>query len=319
MTLASCSSAAWQVVLAQGVLFGIGGIILNFVHVSVFVEWFSEEKQSQAMGIIWTGYRLGELAFPLICQRLLDKHGYEETLRVLIAPMLTLLAPSIILLRGRYPASRVITEPTQPVRSKMAVLKSPDLLFHLLVSLMWDLVINVPTMFITTFGADIKLDTSERAIAFSLYTLSNMIGTYALGWISSPNNFEILLALCAFSTSFVHLVIWGFTKTRFGLFSYAIAVGLTSGGSDNCLYPFYSEMSGGDGDLFRTIHSLFSFVGGIATLSVGPVGTALLRLSPAVQAGSYAISKYQYLVFYAGGTMMVNGILHLAHIYFMWK
>jgi hypothetical protein len=230
MTLASYSSAAWQVVLAQGVLFGIGGIILNFVHVSVFVEWFSEEKQSQAMGIIWTGYRLGELAFPLICQRLLDKHGYEETLRVLIAPMLTLLAPSIILLRGRYPASRVITEPTQPARSKMAVLKSPDLLFHLLVSLMWDLVINVPTMFITTFGADIKLDTSERAIALSLYTLSNMIGTYALGWISSPNNFEILLALCAFSTSFVHLVIWGFTKTRFGLFSYAIAVGLTSGG-----------------------------------------------------------------------------------------
>lgn len=64
-------------------------------------------------------------------------------------------------------------------------------------------------------------------------------------------------------------------------------------GSDNCLYPFYSEMAGGDSDLFRTIHSLFSFVGGVATLSVGPVGTALLRLAPTVQRDAYALGKYQ--------------------------
>ncbi|KAF2180471.1 MFS general substrate transporter [Zopfia rhizophila CBS 207.26] len=291
--MASCATTAWQIVLTQGILFGCGGIILNFVHVSVFIEWFTEEKQSQAMSIIWAGYRVGELAFPPVCQWLLDKHGYEETLRVLIAPMLALLLPSIMLLRGRYPVAQVTTEPPSPPGSKLAALRSPNVLFHLLISLMLDLVINVPTMFVTRFGADIGLGTPDIALALSVYTLCNLVGTTVFGWISHSGNYESLLALCAVTTSLSHLLIWGFTTTKFGLFGYAIAAGISSGGQDNCLYPFYSEISGKDGDLYRTIHSLFSFVGGIAILSVGPVGVALLRLSPDITEGAYALGKYQ--------------------------
>ena len=41
------------------------------------------------------------------------------------------------------------------------------------------------------------------------------------------------------------------------------------------------------------IHSLFSFFTGIAILSVGPVGTALLKLSSEVDVQAYAIGKYK--------------------------
>lgn len=58
MVMASCVSFAWQIVFSQGLMFGIRGIILNFVHVSVFSEWFGK-KQGQAMGIIWLGYSVG--------------------------------------------------------------------------------------------------------------------------------------------------------------------------------------------------------------------------------------------------------------------
>lgn len=58
MVMASCASFAWQIVFSQGLMFGVGGIMLNFVHVSVFSEWF-DKKQGQAMGIIWLGYRVG--------------------------------------------------------------------------------------------------------------------------------------------------------------------------------------------------------------------------------------------------------------------
>ena len=110
LILASYVQQAWQIVLTQGILYGIGGIFLNFVHVSIFSEWF-DQKRSQAMSIIWLGYRVGGLAFPLICQWLLDQHGYEKTLRVLLAPMLALLLPTIVLFRGRYPASTVVRLP----------------------------------------------------------------------------------------------------------------------------------------------------------------------------------------------------------------
>lgn len=64
-------------------------------------------------------------------------------------------------------------------------------------------------------------------------------------------------------------------------------------GFHNCLFSFFSEISGNNSELFTTIHSLFSFCEGWAILSVGPAGTALLKLSPHVNIQDYAIGKYK--------------------------
>ena len=42
LILASVATAAWQIVATQGILYGAGGILLNFVHVSNFSEWFEK-------------------------------------------------------------------------------------------------------------------------------------------------------------------------------------------------------------------------------------------------------------------------------------
>ena len=68
---------------------------------------------------------------------------------------------------------------------------------------------------------------------------------------------------------------------------------LTNPGFRNCQFSFYSEVSGSNSELFTAIHSLFSFFDGIAILSVGPVGTALLKLSSEVNVQAYAIGKYK--------------------------
>lgn len=64
-------------------------------------------------------------------------------------------------------------------------------------------------------------------------------------------------------------------------------------GFHNCLFSFFSEVSGNNSELFTAIHSLFSFFEGWAILSVGPVGTALLNLSPQVKIDDYAIGRYK--------------------------
>lgn len=227
--LASWADTAWQIVLTQGYLFGVGGVMLNFVHVSVFPEWF-DKKRGQAMGIIWTGYRVGSVAFPLLCKWLLEKHGYSHALQVLAAPMLALLVPSVVLLRGRYSAATVISQPVQPRISKLAALRNPKVLYFLLVSVAWDFAINVPVMFITTFGNDLSLNPSDQALALSLHYLSGMVGTYGVGWFCDQLSPEELMSGLAISSSLVHFFLWGYCKTRLGLFIYALAIGLTSGG-----------------------------------------------------------------------------------------
>ena len=229
MFLASCAITPWQIVLSQGVLFGVGGIMLNYAHVAAFYTWF-DKKRSQAMGLIWLGFRVGALAFPLICQRLLDTHGFETTLRVLLAPMMALLFPSIFLLRGRYPAAIVQTSSTKQYISKFTALRTPKVAFYLLVSTIFNLVIYVPLTFITKVGIDIGASRSDQALAQSLLVLSLMLGTYALAKLSDDGFHPHFLSVSAILSSLVHLIILGFCKSRFTLLGYAIAIGLASGG-----------------------------------------------------------------------------------------
>jgi MFS family permease len=229
MFLASCAVRPWQILLTQGVLFGMGAVLLNYVHVSIFPEWF-DKKKGQAMGIIWLGWRVGGLGFPLISQWLLDRHGYEATVRSLIAPMVALLVPAIVLFRGRFSAASVEIAPVQPPLSTMRALQTPNVFFYLLVSILNESVTNVPTMFMMQYGADLGLSTSDQALSLSLRVLGMMVGTYVLSWLSDSISFEVLMVVSGVSTSLVHLLVWGFAKDRFGFFAYAVAVGLTSGG-----------------------------------------------------------------------------------------
>ena len=237
LILASFATEAWQIVLTQGILYGIGGICLNFVHVSIFSEWFGRKK-GQAMGLIWLGYRMGGLAFPLVCQWLLDKHGFQQTLRVLVAPMLALLLPCVVLFRGRYQAATVVSNPTQPRISKVDAIRAPSVLFYLVVSVLFSLVTNVPMMFITKFGADLGLDASSRALALSLVFASNMLGTYFLGRLSDRGFHQWLMGVSAISASTIHLALWGLVKSRSGVLAYAVCIGIMSGGQ--CSSPIWN-------------------------------------------------------------------------------
>jgi MFS family permease len=229
LALASFATSDWQIVLLQGVVFGIGGILMNYVHVSIFPEWF-DKKKGQAMGIIWTGWRLGPLVFPLICQWLLNQHGFAKTLRVLIAPMLALLLPAVVLLRGRYHSATIISKAANPPVSKLQALRAPNVLFYLFSACLFYFVVNIPKMFVTTFAADVGLKGSDQAVTLSLLVLSDALGTYVLGWLSDSVFHEGLTASIAVSTSLSHVFGLGFAKSKLGVFLYAIAVGLASGG-----------------------------------------------------------------------------------------
>lgn len=229
LVLASCASSAWQIVLTQGVLFGAGGIMLNFVHVSIFSEWFVE-KRSSAMSFIWLGWRVGSLGFPLVSQWLLDVQGYEATLRTLAVPILALLMPSLIAFRGRFPMADVQSAEQVPRISTWRLLQTPNLLYYLLVTILFSMVINAPTMFIMSFAEDLSLNSTDQALAYCLRVISAMMGIYAFGKYTDKGLHQQLMVFSTIASSIVYLLVWGFAKDRMTLYVFAIAIGLTSGG-----------------------------------------------------------------------------------------
>lgn len=292
LLLASYAEEDWQIVIAQGICFGIGGILLNFVHVSIFSEWF-DKKKGQAMGIVWMGWRVGALAFPIICQWLLDQHGFEKALHVLLAPMLSLLLPCIVLFRGRYHAATIALKPPQQPVSKRQALATPSVFYYLCATCLFYLVVNVPKMFITTLAADLKLKGSDQALSLVLLVLSDMLGTYVCGHLSDLIHHEVMTACLAIATSAANLLGLGLATSRTGVFLYAVGVGLASGGFPNCLFTYYADTAKGNGELYTAIHGLFSLFRGAAILSVGPVGAELLRRAPPIDTTAFALGRYK--------------------------
>lgn len=118
-------------------------------------------------------------------------------------PMLALLMPSLVLFHGRYPAARVVSEHSQPAISRMQALRTPNVLFYLVVSLLFSSVTDAPMMFVTTFGADLNLDASDRALALFLVFASNMLGTYLLGRPSDRIFHQGLMGASSLSASLI--------------------------------------------------------------------------------------------------------------------
>ena len=130
------------------------------------------------MGIIWSGWRVGAIAFPLAYQALLDQHGFQKTIYVLIAPMLSLLIPAVLLLRGRYHGATVSVTPPGHRVSKRQALRTPSVLYYIFATTLVFLVANVPKMFITTFAADIGLSRPDQALTLVCLTVSDVLGTH---------------------------------------------------------------------------------------------------------------------------------------------
>ena len=98
---------------------------------------------------------------------------------------------------------------------------------------MFSLVANVPMMFITKYGADLGMKASDCAFALSLVFAGSIISTYVSGWSSDRGFSQGMMGCSAVATSTIHVIVWGFSKTRIAVFTYSLAIGIVGGGKLN--------------------------------------------------------------------------------------
>ncbi|KAJ1795569.1 hypothetical protein LPJ59_004270 [Coemansia sp. RSA 2399] len=80
--LASFSNQVWQLILTQGVLFGIGASFLLAPSISIPPQWFEKHK-GLASGIAVAGSSFGGLWFTAATQAIIDNLGDKWALRIL--------------------------------------------------------------------------------------------------------------------------------------------------------------------------------------------------------------------------------------------
>ncbi|CAK4005403.1 transporter ESBP6 [Lecanosticta acicola] len=95
--MTSLCNAYWQIMLAQGVICGIGGGALFITATSVLPSYFSR-KRALAMGISASGSSLGGIIYPIIFRYVQPTFGFGWAVRIIgFIALLTLSIPCLVI------------------------------------------------------------------------------------------------------------------------------------------------------------------------------------------------------------------------------
>ena len=100
--MTSLAKEYWQVFLAQGLCFGLGGGLQFTPAIALVSTWFSK-RRTLVIAVFLAGSGTGGMVFPAIIRQLLPILGFGWTVRVIGFIMLGTSAVTIALLRTRLP------------------------------------------------------------------------------------------------------------------------------------------------------------------------------------------------------------------------
>lgn len=98
--LSSLCNTVPQLIVTQGILYGIGGAVGYSPVVTFLDEWFIHKK-GLAFGVMWAGTGLGGVVIPLLLQWLLNQYGFRTALRVWSIVLFIITLPLALFLKQK--------------------------------------------------------------------------------------------------------------------------------------------------------------------------------------------------------------------------
>ncbi|RAK98500.1 monocarboxylate transporter [Aspergillus ibericus CBS 121593] len=182
---ASVSSQYYQLILAQGILLGLGTAMLFFPTITAVSQWYGHSR-GFALGIVVSGSSLGGICWPLMLERLIRQIGFPWAMRTAGFLCLALLAPSAFLVvsRPRIVRERMDDQDRRPPNVIHSLFK--DLLYIALVIGMflvqWGMFI--PFFYLPTYGSSNGMDADEANNLVSYLNAGSFVGRIASGYVA---------------------------------------------------------------------------------------------------------------------------------------
>ncbi|KAF5677656.1 monocarboxylate transporter [Fusarium denticulatum] len=224
----------WQVMLAQGVAFGLAAAGLSLPAMATATQWFSTKK-GLAVGIVSAGSSLGGVIYPCMIPRLIEEVGFATAVRWTALLQGVLLVIANALCTSPFPPLGKVSRPAKKAnvpssginRSK----RGPWVFFVL-------------GCFFTMWGLFAPLNYLPEMASlhgykdFAVYTLAianagSLFGRIVPGWVSDRiGSFNTMIIVTGFSGVLV-LTFWlplEFHTSKGGIIVFALLFGFASGG-----------------------------------------------------------------------------------------
>ncbi|KAF5619473.1 monocarboxylate transporter 2 [Fusarium sp. NRRL 52700] len=224
----------WQVMLAQGVAFGLAAAGLSLPAMATATQWFSTKK-GLAVGIVSAGSSLGGVIYPCMIPRLIEEAGFATAVRWTALLQGVLLVIANALCTSPFPPLGKVPRPTKkdnvPSNGSNGSERVPWVFFIL-------------GCFFTMWGLFAPLNYLPEMASlhgykdFAVYTLAianagSLFGRIVPGWISDRiGHFNTMITVTGFSGALV-LAFWlplEFHTSKSGIIVFALLFGFASGG-----------------------------------------------------------------------------------------
>lgn len=244
---ASLCASAWansvtELILLQGVCYGIGGAIAYTPCTMYIDEWFVQRK-GLAYGIMWSGTSLAGVVLPLVLERLLESYGYQWTVIIWAVALFGITAPLAWYIKPRIPPM-----PVRSLRSfNLRFTLSRRFLLYQLSNTIEAIGFYIPGIFVPIFAGDI-LGASEfgSSLCILILNTSAVIGCIGIGWLIDRFHVTTCVMVSTIGATLGTFLLWGFASSLPLLYVYCVSYGLSAGSYSTTWTGVMREISGKD-------------------------------------------------------------------------
>jgi MFS family permease len=312
-------------VVTQGLLFGLGLLVLEMPTLIILNSWFVK-RRGLAYGVLYGLTDLFGVAWGFLADALLKHHGIRATFLVFAGICFVIPAIALFFLRERPPATTDTgSEASSFDNVPATVLPQQDATgltrnrpyyrsatFYILLAsnLFQAFAFYLPFIYLPSYTTALGHSSSTGAIVLAVANIAQVFGEVGFGRLSDKINVHSLVFCSALVASLSAFSIWSFATSLAYLIPFALLFG-SFGSGFLSLWPrmgtLYGEVDA------SMIFSIMSFGRGFGVIASGPISTALLQrdLALATQPPRSVRHDYRPVVLFVGGCMAASATLGL--------
>ena len=297
-----------ELIITQGVFYGIGGAIAYMPCIMYIDEWFVKRK-GLAYGIMWSGTGLAGVGLPLILEKLLEVYGYKTTMIIWAVVLFTITAPLAWYIKPRVP-------PLPVRRLKAFNLRfclSRRFILYQLSNTIEAIGFYIPGIYIPIYAASVLgAEEFAQALCILLFNISSVVGCIGVGWLIDRFHVTTCVMVSTIGATLGTFLLWGCAFNMPMVFVFCVSYGLSAGSYSTTWTGVMREVAGKDMQSSSTPSSLTGGeagdVGGGNGDNAGPPRPAESPLSEFTGSYSEEVDPIMVFVLLAAGRGFGNVI-----------
>lgn len=322
---ASFASKAWQLVLFQGFIEGVGWNIWAMPSMFILNEhWVA--KRGLATGILFGGSGVSGLVIPIAFGYTLEQYGFRIALRLYIVAIIVISGPGLLLVQRKKSLRRISGSVKPQKANTLQMLRpyvsDPQSLLIAATVFVQGLGFFIPRIFLAQYATDAGMSIEAGGGLLAIISLSQTLGQLLQGWVSDRVNIYIPLSLSALIPGLGALLLWGPGKTYATLAPFALIWGLFAASYAVLFTRVCMVLTAGIGeddqreDVVMLLYGVLTFERGIANVLEGPISSWLISDDRGKDTAKLGMGKYASLVWFTVVVMIASSFVGVG---WFWK